>query len=192
MIMDTRDTVDLPQLARRLAVGRDEAFTDFVRALQGPMYSGALRLTGSPQDAEEVTQETFVRAYRALDRYPPEQIRDLRLQPWLWTIALNLCRNLARSKQRKPRPSPLDSHPEPMSSDSTEEDALDAVDDVWQRRLATLSPPVRTAVILRHVVGLGYQEIAEALDRPTGTVKSDVHRGVEKLRTIVASEGAEL
>jgi RNA polymerase sigma-70 factor (ECF subfamily) len=190
--MDTRAAIDLPHLARRLAANRDEAFADLVKALQGPMYSGALRLTGSRQDAEEVTQEAFVRAYRALDRYPPEQIRELRLQPWLWTIALNLCRNLARSRQRKPTPTSLDRHPEPVSTDSTEAAALDAVDDAWQRRLAELSLPERTGVILRHVVGLGYSEIAAALDRPTGTVKSDVHRGIDKLRTILASEGAEL
>lgn len=189
--MDTKDSIDLERLAARLAVRRDDAFSDLVHALQDGLFTGALRLTGSRQDAEEVTQEAFVRAYRALGRYPSQQIRTLKLEPWLWTITLNLCRNLARSKRRKPRPALLERHQEPAAGGSTEGEALDAVDDAWQRRLATLPEPVRRAVILRHVVGLGYAEIAAALERPEGTVKSDVHRGVERLRTILAREGAQ-
>jgi RNA polymerase sigma factor (sigma-70 family) len=184
--------IDLAELAGRLASSRDDAFPDLVEALHGPVFSGAFRLTHNRQDAEDVTQETFVRAYRALGRYPDDQVRGLRLRPWVWTIALNLCRNLARSRRRKPPPSPLDLAADPAASDSPESDALAVVDDSWQRRLDQLAEPVRIAVVLRHVVGLGYAEIAEALDRPVGTVKSDVHRGVDRLRTILATEGAEL
>lgn len=181
---------ELEGLAHRLAASRDDAFPEFVRLLHGPVYSGALRLTGSPQDAEEVTQDAFVRAYAALGRYPSQQVRSLRLRPWLWTIALNLCRNRARTKSRRPQTSPLERHPDPTSAASTEDAALDAVDDTWQRRLAALPEPVRHAVVLRHIVGLPYGDIAAALDRPTGTVKSDVHRGIERLRQMLSTEGA--
>ncbi len=190
MTMERTEATDLGRLARRLADHRDRAFVDLVHAFHHGLYSGALRLTGNRQDAEEVTQEAFVRAYRALGRYPREQIESLRLEPWLWTITLNLCRNLARTKRRKPPPTTLERSPEPVSGDSPEASALDATDDAWQRRLGQLNDSVRHAVVLRHVVGMGYAEIAEALDRPVGTVKSDVHRGIAQLRTILTSEGA--
>jgi RNA polymerase sigma factor (sigma-70 family) len=180
---------DLGELAKRLASDRDDAFPDFVRALHGPVFSGALRLTGSHHDAEEVTQDAFVRAYNALDKYPASQVRQLRLRPWLWTIALNLCRNRARSHARRPAQSSLERHAEPVDSTSTEATALDAADDTWQRRLAALPEAMRTAVVLKHVVGLSYDEIALALGRPAGTVKSDVHRGIDRLRTALTSEG---
>jgi RNA polymerase sigma-70 factor (ECF subfamily) len=64
--------------------------------------------------------------------------------------------------------------------------------EAWQRRLALLSTPMRKAVVLRHVVGMGYEEIALALDRPEGTVKADVHRGLDRLRTIMEKETAIL
>ncbi len=183
-------TIDLDTLAERLAADRDRAFPEFVRTLHGPVFSGALRLTGSRQDAEEVTQDAFVRAYRALERYPADQVRSLRLRPWLWTIALNLCRNRARTRSRRPQTAPLERHAEIADAASTEQLALDAVDDGWQRRLAALPEPMRDAVVLRHVVGLTYEEVAEALDRPAGTVKSDVHRGIERLRSALTKEGA--
>lgn len=175
-------------LARRLSRDLDAAFPDLVRSLQDPVFSGVLRLTHDRSEAEDVTQEAFVRAYRALERYPTAQIRSLALRPWLWTIALNLCRNRARSKSRRPAEVTLTDVDTP-SSQSTEDDAIAAVDDDWRRRLATLSAPVRAAVVLRHVVGLGYDEIAAALGRPAGTVKSDVHRGVARLRTLLIEEG---
>jgi DNA-directed RNA polymerase specialized sigma24 family protein len=74
--------------------------------------------------------------------------------------------------QRRPRPGPA---------------AGDEWDE-WDRRLATLSAPVRSAVVLRHVVGLPYAEVAVALGRPVGTVKADVHRGLQRLRLLIESE----
>lgn len=185
----TSEPDDLEALAHRLAADRDHAFPELVRRLHAPIYSGALRLTGSRLDAEEVTQDAFMRAHRALGRYPSQQVRSLRLQPWLWTIALNVCRNRARSRSRRPQTSPLERSPELAADASTEAEALDAVDDQWQRRLADLPEAMRHAVILRHVVGLSYDEIAAAVDRPAGTVKSDVHRGIERLRAALATEG---
>lgn len=175
-------------LAHRLARDLDAAFPDFVRALQDRVYSGVLRLTRRRGEAEEITQEAFVRAYRALERYPEDQIRGLAVQAWLWTIALNLCRNRARARSRRPAEVELGDH-DARAPGSTEEEALAAADDAWRRRLATLAEPVRAAVVLRHVVGLGYDEIAGILERPPGTVKSDVHRGIARLRTLLNEEG---
>lgn len=180
--------VILEALARDL----DRAFPDLVREYQNGIYSGVRRLVPTPADAEDVTQETFVRAYRALRGYPEDRIRDLRLAGWLWTIALNLCRNAARSQGRRPAATPLESAPEPAARADTALEAVDSVSDaLWRRRLAVLTGPQRTAVVLRHVVGLPYGEISAAVDRPIGTVKADVHRGLSRLRATLAAESKE-
>ena len=82
---------------------------------------------------------------------------------------------------------------EPAAATDTEAEAIAAVQETeWQTRLETLARPVRTAIVLRHVVGLSYNEVAEVLERPVGTVKADVHRGLARLRQILEQEGKEL
>lgn len=169
----------MDELCRRLASDLDGSFPDVVAALQTPLYSGLRRLHGDA--AEDLTQETFIRAYRALQAYEPDRIRNLRLSGWMWAIALNLGRNHVRDRARRPIPVPLeDRHgvddPEPVDGAA------------WDRRLAALPAAQRRAVVLRHVVGLSYQEIATALGRPEGTVKADVHRGLARLRRIIEEE----
>lgn len=168
------------ELCNRLSVDLDTSFPELVTVLSSDVYSGLRRLAG-PDEAQDLTQETFIRAYRALASYPPGRIRELRLRGWIWTIALNLGRNHARDRARRPTPVALvDQHavtdPEPVDSAA------------WDRRLSALSPIQRRAVVLRHVVGLDYSEIAEATGRAEGTAKSDVHRGLEHLRTIIEEE----
>lgn len=170
----------MDELCHRLAVDLDGNFSELVEALSSDVYSGLRRIAG-PTDAEDLTQETFIRAYRALTGYEPQRIRNLRLRGWIWTIALNLGRNHARDRARRPIPVELDDRhgvddPEPADSAA------------WDRRLSALAPAQRRAVVLRHVVGLNYDEIALALGRAEGTVKSDVHRGLEKLRTLMEEE----
>lgn len=166
-------------LAARLARDLDAAFEDFVSAYRTPVYSGLRRL--HPTEAEDLTQEAFIRAYRALSSYPPDRVRAIDLRPWLWTIALNLGRNHARDRARRPQPAELhDRHPAPH------EEPTDS--RAWDQRLAGLPPRQRKAVVLRHVVGLSYEELSVALERPVGTVKNDVHRGLSRLRTIIEEE----
>lgn len=180
MTMDTVAVVN-QQIARDL----DAAFPHLVREYQHRIYSGVLRLVPTPADAEDITQETFIRAYRALADYPPERIRDLNLTGWIWTIALNLCRNAARTKSRRPRTVELD-RDALFGGPGPEALALEADENRrWSRLLAGLSTAQRNAVVLRHVVGLTYREIAEAVQRPEGTVKADVHRGLSKLQEVV-------
>ena len=88
--------MDDSSLARALADDLDGHFEQLVRTYQDRLYGFALRLTDSRQDAEESTQDAFVRAYRALERYPAERRRELRLRPWLYQIALNVVRNRVR------------------------------------------------------------------------------------------------
>ena len=180
-------TTVLNQLTDRLATDRDGAFPDLVRALQDGIFSGALQFTRNRHDAEDVTQETFVRVYRALDSYDDDRLRSLQLRPWVWTIALNVCRNRARSVARHPE-APLVGD----RMDAFEDAAAQAVDkaglEEWRRRLAALPGPQRTAVVLHHVVGLPHAEIATSTGRPESTTRSDVRRGLARLRTMIEEE----
>jgi len=181
--------IGMEALPAALAADRDAAFPHLVRALIDGVYSGALRLTGSRADAEDVTQEAFLRAYRALGAYPPGRIRELRPREWVWTIALNLCRSRARSAARHPGAAldaaslPADPAPGP------EQEALaTAGGEALAAHLARLPWAQRAAVVLRHVNGLPYAEVAAALGRPVGTVKADVHRGLRQLRALLEEE----
>ena len=177
-------TMSIDRLPQRLAGDLDAAFPDVVRVLQDGVYSGALQLTRNHHDAEDVAQETFVRAYRSLTAYDPERIRSLRLRPWVWTIALNLCRNRARSAMRRPEAPLGEFHPEATSDPEIE--ATDAAHlATWRSRLALLTEPQRTAVVLHHVVDLSYREIAVATGRAEATVRSDTHRGLARLRALL-------
>ena len=167
----------------RLATDLDAAFSDFVSTYQDGLFSGSYRMTGDRGDAEDVTQETFVRAYRALRGYDADRIASLELRPWLWTIALNLYRNRARARARRPE-TELDGYE--AHTGGPEDGAVDR--QHLAGLLADLPTPQRAAVVLRHVVDLSYDEMAEALGRPAGTLKADVHRGLERLRSALSKE----
>ena len=176
----TTDT--LAPVNHDLAADLDRAFPGWMRGMQNGIYSGVRRLVPSAADAEDITQETFIRAYRALSGYSPDRIRQLNLPGWTWTIAVNLCRNAARTRSRRPRTVELD-RDVLHRQDGPERHALTAEENAaWEARLGRLSPAQRTAVVLRHVVGLPYKDIAEATGRAEGTVKTDVHRGLAKLQ----------
>jgi RNA polymerase sigma-70 factor (ECF subfamily) len=178
--MEARDASSDAEIQRILLTDRDLGFTMLVRRYQPGIYSGALRLTRRHEDAEEVAQDTFLRAYRALDRYNDDRVRDLRLAGWLWTIALNLCRTRAtRSK-----------HETPGLSEGVDGSAgVPPLDfEAWNRILSRLSDDQRNAIVLRHVVDLPIADIAAATGRPEGTVKTDISRGLAKLRDTVKRE----
>lgn len=180
-------TTALSQLTNRLAVDQDGAFPDLVRTLQDGVFSGVLQFTRNRQDAEDVTQETFVRVYRALGSYDEDRVRDLQLRPWVWTIALNLCRNRARTVKRHPETALVDDRFD-RTTDTAEEAAANVDLAVWRRRLADLTGPQRTAIVLHHVVGLPYTEIAGSTGRSESTIRSDVRRGLNRLRTMIEEE----
>jgi RNA polymerase sigma-70 factor (ECF subfamily) len=175
-------------LTGRLAVDVDRAFPELVLTYQDRLYSGVRSFVGSA-DAEDVTQEAFIRAHKALHSYHEDRIKALHVSAWLWTIALNLCRNWARTRSRRPQTVQLTF--DHSSDDQADEEAVDAVMlDDWKQRLDGLSDAQRVAVVLRHVVGLSYQEIASATERPVGTAKTDVSRGLTALRKIISEEGS--
>ncbi len=179
----TLDTVSL--VNDRLAADLDRAFPDLMREMQRGVYSGVRRMLPNAADAEDITQETFIRAYRALSGYPADRIEALNLHAWIWTIAVNLCRNAARTRSRRPRTVELDRDAFATGA-GPEARAVQADENRhWADLLSRLSPSQRTAIVLRHVVGLPYADIAEATGRAEGTVKADVHRGIAKLKEAV-------
>ncbi len=158
----------------------ERAFERLVRDHQDRIFALSLALTGNRHDAEEVAQDTFLRAYRALCTYPPERVRELKQKPWLNRIAINVVRNRVRGQ--RPRLVELNGS-EPDHSSGPEEDALRRAEiDALAARVAGLPPRYREAVVLRHVQELSYEEAAEALGQPVGTVKANVHRGLKMLR----------
>ena len=176
----------------QLAADLDGAFPEFLAHHQDLVYGIALRMTRRPADAEDLAQEAFIRAYRALGGYPPERIRELRSRGWLAAIVGNLGRN--RSRRRQPATAGLDVVPEAAADDAPLPDGVVERREAarqWQARLEALPHRYRRAVELRHVSGLSYPELAEALDRPLGTVKSDVHRGGKLLREALLRERSD-
>lgn len=186
-------------LANRLARDVDAAFPELVAAHQDRLYTIALRLLGDRRDAEEVAQDALVRAFRAMHGYPRERVRSLRLRPWLASIAVNLARNRRRRFEDRQPPNQLepmlDAGFDPATDDRRAAPALAADRRETQRELAAalllLTPAVRSAIVLRHVDGLSVTEAAEALGRPEGTIKAQVHRGLKELRLLLdAPSGA--
>lgn len=175
-------------LCERLATDVDEAFPELVVANQDLVFGVALRVVRDAHAAEDVAQEAFVRAYRALRRYPNQQVRELRLRPWLARIALNAARNEVRGKR-----SDVDIEHAAASLAEPSEGPLRLAERnderrMWARLLAALPDRYRLAVALRYIDDLSYPELAETLDRPLGTVKSDVHRGTALLRAAYDAE----
>jgi RNA polymerase sigma factor (sigma-70 family) len=183
-------------LAGRLARDVDRAFPALVEAHQDRLYTIALRLLGDPRDAEEVAQDALVRAFRAMHGYPRERIAALRIRPWLASITVNLARNRRRrfADRQPPRQLEpmLDAGFEPAMDDGGAAPGSVADRRETQRELAAallrLTPAVRVAIVLRHVDGLSVAEVAEALDRPEGTIKAQVHRGLRELRALLEAE----
>ena len=151
------------------------AFEQMVESHQHRLFGFALSLSGNAADAEEIAQDAFVRAHRALQGYDEERIRDLRVSAWLHRIALNVFRNRVRRRLRETVP--LEMVAEPAANGLLPEELHDLREAVLR-----LPPRYREAVVLRHVQGFDYDEIAGVLGVPAGTAKSDVHRGLAILK----------
>jgi RNA polymerase sigma-70 factor, ECF subfamily len=169
-------------------------FEQLVLAYQDRLYAFTLRLTGSPPDAEEITQDAFVRAHRALAKYPAARIRTLALRPWLHQIALNVFRNRVRNRQLQLVPLDQGREEGDLEIEDDKEVRPDTALERTQlmaslaRLVAALPERYRVAVVLRHIQGLGYEEMAGVLKQPLGTIKANVHRGVRMLRAALDNQ----
>ncbi len=160
--------------------GVERLFERMVQEHQDRLFSLGFALTGNRHDAEEVAQDTLLRAYRALVTYSPNRIRDLKQRAWLHRIAVNVARN--RYRGLRPRMVELNGS-EQDAAPGPESRALRRAEiDDMAASLAALPARYREAVVLRFVQDLPYAEVAEALGQPVGTVKSNVHRALKMLR----------
>ena len=177
-------------LCARLAQDLDSAFPELVMDHQQLVYGVAVRVVGA-SSAEDVAQEVFVRAYRALKRYPAQRVREMRLRPWLGRMTLNQARNSLRGKRLTTDLADLaDLADHPQSTDASPHQRAQSREDrrMWARLLAGIPARYRLAVALRHVEDMSYAEIAETLGKPLGSIKSDVHRGIALLRAAYDAE----
>lgn len=168
-------------LADRLAIQLDVAFDDLVDAYGPMVLTMATRLT-DPSTGPDITQEVFLRAYRALDGYTSDRIRALAVRPWLATITRNLVRNEYRRRSRRATV-PLSADDQTIAQPSDRSVEAFESHDQLAALLRELSDPQREAIVLRHLIGLPVREVALAMGCPVGTAKSHVSRGLEQLRS---------
>jgi RNA polymerase sigma-70 factor (ECF subfamily) len=160
------------------------SWEDVVSAHSARVYRLAYRLTGNRHDAEDLTQDVFVRVFRSLSSYTPGAFEG-----WLHRITTNLFLDQVRRRQRiRFDGLPDDAAERIAGREATPAEAYDAThfDDDVQRALDALLPEFRAAVVLADIEGLSYEEIAQALDVKLGTVRSRIHRGRSQLRAALA------
>jgi RNA polymerase sigma-70 factor (ECF subfamily) len=172
------------------AAGSREAFDELVRRHQVRMYTLARVLTGGDSEAEDLVQETFVRAYRAISRFRG----DSTFATWLHRIAVNVIKSYLVRRDRRAFTAPLSEGPGneadrelPIESLPSGEDLEDAVTtrQAIDRALASLPDELRVLVALRDIQGLEYHEIATVTGLPIGTVESRVFRARQRLRPML-------
>ena len=181
-------------IVRKVLQGDVNAFEKLVTEYEKAVYAIAQRMTGNPEDAADMTQETFIKAYNSLGSFRG----DSKFSVWLYRIANNVCLDFLRSRSRKPTVSLS------VEDDEGEESQLDVADesqspelllergltrDAVRRGLDTLPPDYRQILLLREIQGLSYEEISSALGIDLGTVKSRIFRARKKLCTFLIEDG---
>ena len=167
-------------------------FTEEAMPLLDQLYGGALRMTRNPQDAEDLVQETFLKAYNAFDSFKP----GTNLKAWMYRIMTNTYINSYRKKKRRPLETSAEDvtdHPlyTTSSHDSTglESAEVEALKVMPNSRISealnALNEDYRMVVYYADVEGMAYKEIAEVMDIPLGTVMSRLHRGRKQLREML-------
>ena len=164
------------------------SWDEVVRTHGARVYRLAYRLSGDRHDAEDLTQETFVRVFRSLDSYRPGTFEG-----WLHRITTNLFLDLVRRRARiRFEALPEDAERVPGRTPGPAQVFDDThLDDDVQLALDALPPEFRAAVVLCDIEGLSYEEVADALGTRLGTVRSRIHRGRRALRETLAHRAAD-
>ena len=171
------------------------AFAELAMEHMPALYTAALRMTRNPSDAEDLVQDTFLKAYRAFDRFE----EGTNLKAWLYKILTNTFINNYRAAKRRPEKADvediedlylfhrLDSLATAGTGRSAEEELFDRItDDDVKQAIESLPEAFRIAVLLADVEGFSYKEIADITDVPIGTVMSRIHRGRRALQKALA------
>ncbi len=181
----TQDDAD-QQLVRRVQAGDKSAFNVLVLKYQHRVLKLVGRFVSDAAEAEDVAQEAFIKAYRALASFRGESA----FYTWLYRIAINTAKNALVSNRRRPvdfdldlqDPEQYDRHARLKESDTPEGVLLtEEIRQVVEHAMEQLPEDLRTAIVLRELEGLSYEEIAEAMDCPVGTVRSRIFRAREAI-----------
>jgi RNA polymerase sigma-70 factor, ECF subfamily len=180
------------ELVARSMDGDADSFNQLVLRWERPIYALAYRVIGRDEDARDVAQETFLRAFRALPGFKGQA----KFSSWLYRITLNLCRDWIRRERRQPvaqAPEGVD-----LIELASEQSPTESIEDLVARQeisqavaraMADLPEDQRTAIILKEYHGLTFQEIADMLDCPLSTVKTRLYQGLSVLRRQLDREG---
>ncbi|MCA1563213.1 MAG: sigma-70 family RNA polymerase sigma factor [Acidobacteria bacterium] len=180
------------ELVARSRGGDADSFNQLVVRWERPIYALAYRVIGREEDARDVCQETFLRAFRALKGFKGQA----KFSSWLYRITLNLCRDWIRRERRTPvaqAPEGVD-----LLDLAAEQAPTESIEDLVGRRemgravaraMALLPDEQRTAIILKEYHGLTFQEIADLLDCPLSTVKTRLYQGLSVLRRQLEQSG---
>ena len=179
---------DVVSLAQQ---GRESAFRELVRRYERPVFSLVFRMVRDRETAEELSQETFIKVLNNIDRYQPQ----FKFSSWLFKIANNIAIDHLRKRQIVTIS--MDGSPHAATAAEAEATSFDvairqesALEEMEAKELGTeiekaiakLRPEYRSCIMLRHVEGRSYEEIAATLDLPLGTVKTYIHRARIELR----------
>jgi RNA polymerase sigma-70 factor, ECF subfamily len=171
-------------LVYEILSGDVNAYAVLVKRYQKPVFNLMLRMTGSEQDAIDLTQETFVRAYEKLEKFEP----SAPFFPWLYTMGLNLARDFLRRAKRSPI-EPGDSENSFIMEVDQDGRLADQIDiQQVQEGLQLLSVDYREALLLRFHEGLSVSEVAQALGLSLSGAKMRIHRGLLKLRQLLGKQ----
>lgn len=177
------------QLIEQAAAGDSAAFEQLVSQYEKLVYSVTFRMTGNREDALDLSQETFIKVWKSLAFFKFESS----FSTWIYRIAGNVCLDFLRRQKRVRSLTVSDEEVQldlPDERQDPERTVMELADQQeLSAALSTLEPEYRAALTLRAVAGLSYQEIADALNIQTGTVKSRISRGRERLRKKLAGRG---
>jgi RNA polymerase sigma-70 factor (ECF subfamily) len=180
-----------------LAQNLDDHFHQLVQEYQNRLYSFAFRLTASSQDAEDIVQEVLLGVYITLSHYSTARICMLRLRPWLYKITLNVFHNHHRGARLLSVPLDSSEGCQVLDLQSNDEDHPEVFFESIERQqevvelIHTLPEHYRLVVTCYYFEELSYQEIADLLDQPIGTVKSRLHRSIQMLRQQLQSSNQQ-
>jgi RNA polymerase sigma-70 factor (ECF subfamily) len=179
------------ELVARSVGGDAESFNQLILRWERPIYALAYRVIGREEDARDVCQETFLRAFRGLSAFKGQA----KFSSWLYRIALNLCRDWIRREKR----TPVVPTPEGVDVlDLAVDERSESIEDYVSRRdlsravaraMQALPEEQRTAIILKEYQGLTFQEIADLLGCPLSTVKTRLYQGLSVLRRQLGQDG---
>jgi len=184
---DTRSETELPrfdpdhELVAACRIGNRQAFNELARYHKDRVYTIAVRLLEDHHEAEDIAQETFVKAYEGITAFRG----DAKFSTWLYRICYNLCLNCLERKKRNPGD---DSLPETLAdpiASLPEQLIAQERRELVQWALACLTPEFREVVVLYYTGQLSYEEIATLQELPIGTVRSRLHRGREELKELL-------